>query len=94
MFLKHGNAIGVVREKEGEHPDRSVRISVENVNNTIYIKPEGYGYMCSLDNAGIPVLIEIWEDELRVVVWSDINQEDPTHIISLEKAREENRNEP
>jgi hypothetical protein len=25
------------------------------------------------------------------VVWADINQEDPTHIIDLEGARESNR---
>jgi len=28
-----------------------------------------------------------------LLVWADINQEDPTHIISLEGARETNRDE-
>ena len=32
-------------------------------------------------------MIEAWDGELRVIVWGDINQEDLTHIISLEGAR-------
>lgn len=30
---------------------------------------------------------EIWQGELRLLVWADINQEDPTHVISLEGAK-------
>ena len=32
---------------------------------------------------GTPVFIELYKGELRVIVWADINQEDPTHIIPL-----------
>jgi hypothetical protein len=57
----------------------------------ISIRVEGYSDACSLDGCGTPILIERWEGELRVVIWGDINQEDPTHIISLEGARESKR---
>jgi hypothetical protein len=91
MFLKNGEAIGVVSEKDDEQPDKSTRLRIENTNGTLYIKPEGYGDSCSMDENGCPILIERWNGELRVVVWADVNQEDPTHIISLEPAHIERR---
>ena len=61
------------------------------VNGAIYIQAKGYGDCCSNDGYGTPVFIEWYDGELRVVVFGDINQEDPTHIISLEGAREDKR---
>jgi len=61
-----------------------VQATVTFNNGSIVIKPEGY----EVANGGEPILIEVWEGKLRVVVWSDINKEDPTHIISLEGAKE------
>ena len=70
---------------------KSVPVIVELDNRSVYIIPQGYGDASSADNCGCPVMLEIWEGELRVVVWGDINQEDPTHIISLEGALESKR---
>ena len=42
-------------------------------------------------NYGGPVFIELVDGEIRVSVWSDINQEDPTHQISLAGARKSER---
>ena len=39
------------------------------------------------------VAMEIWQGELRVVVWADAEQEDPTHIIPIEPMSEEFRKE-
>jgi len=61
--------------------------SVLLVNGGIEIKVKGYGEKTSVDGHGIPILIERWRDELRVVLWTDINVEDP-EIIGLEGARE------
>jgi len=36
-------------------------------------------------------MVEFFNGEMRVIVWDDINVEDPTHIISLEGAREDVR---
>jgi len=44
-----------------------------------------------MDGQGSPILVEVADGKLRVVCWSDINEEDPTHIISMEKAREDLR---
>ena len=71
--------------------ETNIPIQVHSRNGALLIKPEGYGDMCSDDNEGVPVLIEVYDGQLRVVIWDDINQEDTSHIISLEGTREESR---
>jgi hypothetical protein len=68
--------------------DGKQTIRIETDLNNVFIKPEGYGDFCSTKGEGTPVLIERFNGVLRVVIWGDINQEDPTHTISLEGARE------
>jgi hypothetical protein len=59
----------------------------------IYIEAKGYGVACMESDTPIGggsqaiVCIESWGDELRVIVWSDINQEDPEYIINCEGAK-------
>jgi len=55
------------------------------------IGAEGYGEKTAAEGCGHPVVIEFYKGELRLLVWSDINSEDPTHTISLEGAREDAR---
>jgi len=55
---------------------------------------DGYSDFCSQDNNGTPIYIESFNDELRVIIYGDINQEDPTHIISLENAHISKRDDP
>jgi len=71
--------------------EKELPVKVEISNGSIYIFPEGYGDNCSEDGCGCPVMIEIWEGKLRVVIWSDINNENAPENISLEGAREELR---
>jgi len=54
----------------------------------IYIRPDGYSDSCSNDGGGCPVLFEFANGVPRVVVWGDINQEDYTHLVDLEGAKE------
>ena len=35
-------------------------------------------------------MLELWGDKLRLIVWGNIMECDPTHIIDLEGAREDN----
>lgn len=56
-------------------------------------KAANLGDFNSNDGCGNPVHIDYWEDRLRVMVWSDINEEDPTHIIPLDGASESLRKE-
>ena len=52
---------------------------------------EGYGDPFSEDGRGCPIVIENRSGVLTLYVYSDINNEDYTHNITLEKARESNR---
>jgi len=67
---------------------QKIEVEIEASEDGILIKPKGYGDFCTDNGYGSPVLIELCNGHPRVVVWSDINQEDPTHIVSLEGAAE------
>jgi len=64
-----------------------VPVEIELKQGCMFLKAKGYGDSLSEDNEGIPLMIEFYKGELRVVIWGDINQEDPSNIISLEGAR-------
>ena len=48
--------------------------------------PAGYGLYACADGTAGPILLELHEGRLRLIVWDDINLEDPSHIIDLEVA--------
>lgn len=68
-----------------------VSVSVENDGLALILHPEGYGVWDDDDSA--PILLERHQGKLRLIVWADINEEDPTHIIDLEGARVDVRKE-
>jgi len=76
--------------KDKGNTDKQVQVRIEADSDCIAIYPVGYGEQSAADGHGCPVLLEIWNGELRVVVWDDINEADPK-ITSLEEAREDNR---
>jgi hypothetical protein len=80
----------VLEDGSGEGK-RTVRVRAEYKDGWLSVCPEGYGDKGTADGFGAPIGIELWEDNLRAVIYGDINQEDPTHIISLEDAREDKR---
>jgi hypothetical protein len=65
--------------------------TIELKNGSIYIRPEGYGDCGTEDGFGCPVIIEYYEGSIRVVVWGDINSEDPTVNVKLDNAHESKR---
>jgi hypothetical protein len=58
----------------------------------IELYPKGYGENEAIDGSGSPVLLELCNGKLRVVVSDDINDPDK-QVIDLEGAREDKRNE-
>lgn len=52
-----------------------------------------HGDCCSQGENGTPVYIERIDGDVRVVIYSDINKEDPTHTVSLKDALLSNRQE-
>jgi len=76
----------------GTTPEQSIKATAILGRLCILVGAEGFGTMNTEGDEPM-VMVEYWEGELRVLVWSDINQEDPTHIISLEGAKHEARKE-
>ncbi len=66
-------------------------VSITGTRDALEIRPKGFGEACAEDGYGVPVFLELYEGELRLIVWGDINQQDPTHIICLDGAREDRR---
>lgn len=72
-----------------EGPPVSAKVSVNQFGIFVSFKDHG---VCTEDD-GECVLIEQIKGEPRVVVWGDINQEDPTDTIELHEARHDHREE-
>jgi hypothetical protein len=58
-----------------------------SLNLGIALNFSGYSDYCSNDDNGTPIYIQAHNNELKVIIYGDINQEDPTHSISIEGAR-------
>ena len=71
-------------------PDHPGFIPVRIVSNqsAISIFPEGFGDFGSAPGHGCPVFLELYKGRLRLIVFPDINNQEPT-IIDLEAARDE-----
>lgn len=54
----------------------------------IYFHFEGYGEATASPGHGYPLMIEVYDGKLRVIAWSNINEQDPTHTIDMEGAQE------
>jgi len=57
----------------------------------ISIGIKGYGLCDMADGTGDPIIVEFHDGKPRLVVWADIDDENPTHIIGLEDALESAR---
>jgi hypothetical protein len=78
-------------DTNGSSNHRYIELEIES--HGIAIRPIGYGDKLNSNGKGSPVFIEFRNGIPMVLVWDDINNEEPSHIISLEKASESNRGE-
>ena len=76
-----------IKEQYPDMASQETKINILSECGQIWIQPQGYGEKCSADGEGYPIGIEIWQGRLRLIVFTDINEEDP-QIIDLEKAKE------
>ena len=66
----------------------TLQVRVTANDSAISIFPAGYGDFGSAPGHGCPVFLELYQGRLRLIVFSDINNQEPT-IIDLEAARDE-----
>ena len=76
-----------LKDADPEHSE-TVRVRVAANDSAISIFPEGYGDFGSAPGHGCPVFLEFYRGRLRLIVFADINEQEPT-IIDLESARED-----
>jgi hypothetical protein len=67
-----------------------IETAIEVLDEQIWIKPKGHGDLSSGDGYGVPICIERYDGHLRVILWPDINTEEPV-IVDMEGARESMR---
>ena len=76
-----------IKEQCPDEPSIEIKVNILSEGGQIWIQPAGFGEKCAMDGHGWPIGIEIWQGRLRLIVFDDINREDP-QIIDLDKARE------
>ena len=79
-----------IKEQCPDAPLLEIKVNILSEGGQIWIQPQGYGEKCAADGEGFPIGIEIWQNRFRLLVFDDINREDP-QIIDLEKAKETTR---
>jgi len=79
-----------ISEQCSELPCKKLSVNIMAESGKIWVQPLGYGDKTSADGHGWPIGLEIWQGRLRLVVFDDINTEDP-QIIDMEKTREDSR---
>ena len=79
-----------LKEQCADVPAKTVKVKILSEAGKIWIQPEGYSDKCSVDGHGYPIGLEIWQGRLRLIVFDNINVEEP-QIIDLENAGENNR---
>jgi hypothetical protein len=77
----------IIKEQCPDVQTIEIKTKILSEGGQIWIQPDGYGEKCAMDCHGWPIGIEIWQGRLRLIVFDNINREDP-QIIDLENARE------
>jgi hypothetical protein len=99
LFVKNIMGVGLnmstittlLEDAIDEESNIETEVTIVLTGRGIAISVEGYGDYYSNQGEGIPILLEMYEGRLRLVVWGDINKQDPTQIIDLEHALESQR---
>ncbi len=77
----------VIKEQCADVLPTEIKVKILSEGGQIWIGAAGYGEKCADDGKGFPIGIEIWQGRLRLIVFNDINNEEP-QIIDLENAKE------
>lgn len=93
LVKKHPPIVVTLKDATWGNPEAQLAFHIEINADSIEIRPEGFGTKGMMDGTSGPIFIELRDGVPVVAVWSDINEEDATHLISLDGAAESNRQE-
>ena len=83
--MSNKEVILILRDADENTPG-TTEVKIQWTSRGIEIQPAGTGTSDVIN--GPPIFIERHKGHVRVVIWSDIENEEPTHIVSLDGARE------
>ncbi len=69
----------------------ATKTKIRFTDSAIEVDFVGFGSSCMEEGFGYPVMIEIRKGIPHVIIFADINDEEPTYVISLAGAAESNR---
>ena len=81
-----------ISEQCSDVPRKKLSVNIMAELGKLWVQPVGYGDKTSADGHGWPIGLEIWQGRLRLIIFDDINTEEPK-IIDLENAAEDSRND-
>ena len=85
-----GTVTFTVSAGDGSGEKRTITIKQEGQFG-IGIHLEGCGMLESGADDGFPIYIEFYDGKPRCLVWADIRDPDPTHVIEMDTALEKYR---
>jgi len=85
--------MNVILTDNADPQGRTVEVRAVEGHGFLELMAVGFGEKSAADNHGSILAVEVYEGRLRALIFSDINVEGPTHIIDLEGAREDRRND-
>jgi len=88
--MRNETMVFTVGSGEENEPKRTIIVKQEGPFG-ISIFLEGCGLNEMEPGSGAPIYIEFYDGKPRCLVWADINNPDPTNVIELETALEQNR---
>jgi hypothetical protein len=81
----------VILSDNADPSGRQVEVRAVEGSGFFEVRAENYGEKNAVDGEGAILALEVYEGRLRLLVFSDINIEGPTHVIDLEGAQEDRR---
>jgi len=81
-----------ISEQCSDVPRKKLPVNIMAELGKLWVQPVGYGDKTSADGHGWPIGMEIWQGRLRLIIFDDINTEEPK-IIDLENAAEDSRDD-
>lgn len=86
-----GNELAVFIQDADEDRDGLTKVTVRVQRDSVTLGIAGCGVSGMVEGFDEVIYLERYEGGVRLLVWADINKEDPTHFIDLSDAMESNR---
>lgn len=85
----HPRTLKISGNLEDFNTGNKKKVPVEAIlqNGTLLVRFEG----ASTEEDGWPIMLEFYDNSICLHVWSDINEQDPTHVIHMEGALMKNK---